>query len=333
MKQRKVGVLMGGLSSERDVSIQTGEAIVAALAERGHHAIPVYVDRDLDLVLRQQHIEVAFLALHGRYGEDGCVQGLLEILGIPYTGSDVLASALAMNKVKAKELFRLHNLPTPSYYVLGAGDAADLAEVHGDFGFPCVVKPVREGSSVGVAICDDLPGFLAACERALCFDDEVLVERHIAGMEVSVAILGDRALGAVEIAPRSGFYDYQHKYTRGATEYVIPPRLSPERYRGILTQGLRAHHALGCTGATRVDLMVSESGNEFLLEVNTVPGMTRTSLLPKIADAAGLGFDELCEAMLAGARLHAGRTGRGERRVAQRPYDGGERRAAAPERH
>jgi len=333
MKNRKVGVLMGGLSSERDVSIQTGEAIVAALVDRGHRAVPVYVDRDLDMVLRQQHIEVAFLALHGRYGEDGCVQGLLEILGIPYTGSDVLASALAMDKVKAKELFRLHNLPTPSYYVLSAADAGELAEVHGDFGFPCVVKPVREGSSVGVAICEDMPAFVAACERALCFDDHVLVERHIAGMEVSVAILGDRALGAVEIAPRAGFYDYQNKYTRGATEYFIPPRLSPERYRGILTQAVRAHHALGCSGATRVDLMVSESGNEFLLEVNTVPGMTRTSLLPKIADAAGLGFDDLCEAMLAGARLHAGRAGRGDRRVAQRPYDGDDRRAVAPDRH
>jgi D-alanine-D-alanine ligase len=335
MKNRKIGVLMGGLSSERDVSIQTGEAICAALVDRGHDAHPVYVDRDLDLVLRQQHIDVAFLALHGRYGEDGCVQGLCEILGIPYTGSDVLASALAMQKVKAKELFRLHNLPTPAYYVLGNGDARDpneLVEAHGDFGFPCVVKPAREGSSVGVTICTDAQTFVAAVERAACFDDEILVERFIDGQEVSVAILGDRALGAVEIAPKQGFYDYANKYTRGATEYFIPPRLSPERYRGVMTQALRAHLALGCGGATRVDLIVSESGNEYLLEVNTTPGMTRTSLLPKIADSAGIAFDELCEAILAGARLHAGRSGR-ERRIAQRAYDGDDRRDGAIDRH
>jgi len=329
MKNRKIGVLMGGLSSERDISLQTGEAICAALVDRGYDAVPVYVDRELDLVLRQQPIDVAFVALHGRYGEDGCVQGLLEVMGIPYTGSDVMASALAMHKVKAKELFRLHNLPTPAYYVLSAaevGDPEELLDTHGDFGFPCVVKPAREGSSVGVALCDDSAAFVAAVERAARFDDEILVERFIDGQEVSVAILGDRALGAVEIAPKQGFYDYSNKYTRGATEYFIPPRLSPERYRGVLTQALRAHLALDCDGATRVDLIVSESGNEYILEVNTTPGMTRTSLLPKIADAAGIAFDELCVAILAQARLHAGRSAR-NRRVAQRPFEGPDRRA------
>ena len=217
MQSRKIGVLLGGLSSEREVSLRTGEAVLAALRQRGHDAVPIYVDRDIDVALRQEQIEVAFIALHGRWGEDGCIQGLLEMLGIPYTGSDVLASGLAMHKVKAKELFRLHNLPTPAYYTL-AGTApvgADqLLAMHGDFGFPCVVKPVREGSSVGVSICHE-PGELgAAVERALRFDDEILVERHIAGKEVSVAVLGDRALGAVEIAPRDGFYDYASKYRK-----------------------------------------------------------------------------------------------------------------------
>jgi D-alanine-D-alanine ligase len=328
MKNRRIGVLMGGLSSEREISLRTGEAVLAALSARGYDAVPIFVDRDVDMVLRQNRIDAAFLALHGRYGEDGCIQGLLELLGIPYTGSDVLASALAMNKVKAKELFRLHNLPTPAYYVVGAGDAEDLIEAHGDFGFPCVVKPVREGSSVGVAVCESPAEMVRACERALQFDSEVLVERYISGREVSVAILGDRALGAVEITPSGGFYDYASKYTRGATDYVIPPRLSPERYRGVLAQALRAHHALGCSGATRVDLMVSESGNEYLLEVNTLPGMTRTSLLPKIADAAGLSFEDLCDAILRGATLQ-GQRRRGDRRIAQRPYRGPERRAEA----
>jgi D-alanine-D-alanine ligase len=328
MQSRKIGVLLGGLSSEREVSLRTGESVLAALRERGHDAVPVYVDHDLDVALRQEAIDVAFIALHGRMGEDGCVQGLLELLGIPYTGSDVLASALAMHKGKAKELFRLHNLPTPAYYTLTADELADLPGAHGDFGFPCVVKPIREGSSVGVAICQSLDELVPAVERALCFDDEVLVERFIAGKEISVAILGDRALGACEIAPRAGFYDYQNKYTRGATDYFVPPRISPERYRGVLAQALRAHLALGCAGATRVDIMVSDSGNEFVLEVNTVPGLTPTSLLPKIADAAGISFGELCEMMLAGASLST-RRGRGERRIVQRGFVGEDRREAA----
>jgi D-alanine-D-alanine ligase len=195
------------------------------------------------------------------------------------------------------------------------------------------VKPIREGSSVGVAICRTLAELGPAVERALCFDDELLVERFIEGKEVSVAILDDRALGAVEIAPRAGFYDYANKYTRGATDYFVPPRLSPERYRGVLAQALRAHTALGCRGATRVDMMVSDSGNEFVLEVNTVPGLTPTSLFPKIADAAGISFGELCEHMLAGATLAQARGRARERRVLQRPYVGDDRRETLIEHH
>jgi D-alanine-D-alanine ligase len=321
--KKKIGVLLGGLSSEREVSLRTGEAVLTALRERGHNAVPIYVDRDVDVALRQEQPDVAFIALHGRMGEDGCIQGLLEILQIPYTGSDVMASALAMHKGKAKELFRLHNLPTPAYYSLTAAD--DLTEIHGDFGFPCVVKPIREGSSVGVTICQSEADFAGAVERALRFDDEILVERFITGKEVSVAILDDRALGACEIAPHAGFYDYQNKYTKGATDYFVPPRISPERYRGVLAQAVRAHIALDCKGATRVDMMVSDSGNEFVLEVNTVPGLTPTSLLPKIADAAGISFGELCERMLASAGLGS-RRGRGERRIVQRAFVGDERR-------
>jgi D-alanine-D-alanine ligase len=335
MQSRKIGVLLGGLSSEREVSLRTGEAILAVLRERGHDAVPIYVDRDVDVALRQEQIDVAFLALHGRWGEDGCIQGMLEMMGIPYTGSDVMASALAMHKGKAKELFRLHNLPTPAYYTVTSAQLAgpdDLEAVHGDFGFPCVVKPIREGSSVGVTICTRAEQLAPAVERALRFDDEILVERFIIGKEISVAVLGDRALGAVEIAPRDGFYDYANKYTRGATDYFVPPRVSPERYRGILAHALRAHLALGCRGATRVDLMMSDAGNEFVLEVNTLPGMTPTSLLPKIADAAGISFGELCETMLAGASL-ATRRGRGERRIAQRAFVGDDRREVAAEQH
>jgi D-alanine-D-alanine ligase len=300
MRTKRIGVLCGGLSAEREVSLRTGEAICATLVDRGFDAVRLYVDRDLDLALRQSRIDVAFLALHGRYGEDGCVQGLLELLSIPYTGSSVLASALAMNKVKTKELFRLHNLPTPPYYVLAAGHEP-VAESHGTFGFPVVVKPACEGSSVGVAIARDLAELEAACDAAFRFDDEVLVERYIAGREISVAVLNDRALGAIEIVPAVPFYDYGAKYTAGRSEYHMPARLGPERYRGVLTQALAAHRALGCSGASRIDMIVSERGNEYLLEVNTIPGMTATSLLPKIAKKIGMDYATLCEEILATA--------------------------------
>ena len=331
MKNRTIGVLMGGLSSEREVSLRSGEAALTALRSRGYQAQPIYVDRDLDMVIRQARIDVAFIALHGRYGEDGCVQGLLETMAIPYTGSDVLSSALAMHKIKAKELFRLHNLPTPAYYVADADDHDPIAR-HGDFGFPCVVKPAREGSSVGVTIVQRETDLGPAIEEAGCFDRAVLVERYIAGQEVSVAVLGDRALGAIEIATHSEFYDYGAKYTRGASEYFIPPRLSPDRYRGVLNQAVRAHLALGCRGATRVDMIVSEAGNEQVLEVNTVPGLTEHSLLPRIAAAAGITFPELCEAMLLAATLPAHR-GRGDRRIIQRGFDGADRRDAVAAPH
>ena len=252
--QRKIGVLMGGLSAERDVSLRSGEAIVAALADRGYDAWPLFVDRDVDLVLRQARIDVAFLALHGRYGEDGCIQGMLELLGIPYTGSGVLASALAMNKAKAKEVFRLNNLPTAPGYVVEADSGEDLLEQHGAFGFPVVVKPCGEGSSFGTRVARDELELEAAVEDALRFDDDVLVERFVDGKEISVGVLDGKPIGAVEIVPKRGFYDFHNKYAGGRTDYHLPARLSPERYRSVLRLATLAHEALGCDGATRVDL-------------------------------------------------------------------------------
>jgi D-alanine-D-alanine ligase len=339
MKDRKIGVLLGGLSAERDISLRSGEAILGALLERGYHACPIFVDRDVDLVLRQSRIDVAFLALHGRYGEDGCIQGLLELLGIPYTGSGVLASGLAMNKAKAKEIFRWHNLPTAPGYVIDAGagrsdlgDDTDCAgaglvvAAHGSFGFPVVVKPAGEGSSLGVELARDEIELEAAVDRALRFDDEVLVERFIEGKEISVGVLDGKAMGAVEILPRRGLYDFQSKMTPGRSEYHLPARLSPERYRSALRLATMAHDALGCDGATRVDLIVSERGNEVILEVNTLPGLTPTSLFPRIAQGAGVPFAELVEEILAGARLRA-HGHRRERRILGASFEGSERRA------
>jgi len=326
MRNRKIGVLMGGLSSEKSISIASGQAILAALIDRGYDATGIFVDRDLDLVLRQKEIDIAFLALHGRYGEDGCIQGMLELMGIPYTGSDVLAAALSMNKAKSKELFRLHNLPTPSYYLLDQEDLDSVVRLHGDLGFPAVVKPIAEGSSVGVQFVNNAEELRPACERALQYDSQVIVEQWIRGQEISVAVVEDRALGAIEIESDRPLYDFAAKYDSSANRYFIPPRVSPQRYRGILAQAEIAHRALGCAGATRVDMMLSATGNEYVLEVNSLPGLTPNSLLPKIAHAAGLSFEDLVEAILGGARLSTVERGDRDRRLRRRQYDGDERR-------
>jgi len=309
MTSVRVGVLMGGISAEREVSLRTGEGVANALADRDYDVTRIVFGpgtRGIDELVREARIDVAFLALHGRGGEDGCVQGLLELLGVPYTGSSVLASALAMDKLKSKELFRLHNVPTPPYYLVSRAELADLSEVHGSFGFPVIVKPRSEGSSVGVSKANDLRELEGAVAGALAHDSFALIERYVRAMEVHVGLLDGRVLGAIEVVPRSGFYDYASKYTAGATEYICPPRLSSTRARGVMNLAERAARALGCSGAVRVDLLVTEGENEYVLEVNTLPGMTPTSLLPKIASSAGIDYGTLCEAILKGARLHSG---------------------------
>ena len=299
----RVGVLMGGIGPERDISLATGEAIAAALEARGHDVARIVVDRDVDRALRRTPIDVAFLALHGTYGEDGCIQGMLEVMGIPYTGSGVLASALAMDKLKSKELFRLYNVPTPAYYVADSNQLDRLEELHGSFGFPVFVKPRRSGSSVGAGKANDMAELRARCEEAARYDRSILVERFVGGREVRVGVLDGRALGAIEIVPKGEFYDYRSKYAKGRSEYHFPARLAPTRYKGVLNLAERAHRALGCSGATGVDLLVTEGENEFVLEVNTIPGMTPTSLLPKIAAGAGYDFGDFCEAILSRATL------------------------------
>jgi D-alanine-D-alanine ligase len=306
MRASRVGVIMGGSSAEREISLRSGQAVFAALGEAGHDVVEVVLGSGVDpfAALVEADIDVAFLALHGRLGEDGCIQGMLEVLGVPYTGSGVMASALAMDKLKAKELFRLHNVPTPPYYVFYGKSAADIEDIHGSFGFPAIVKPRREGSSIGVTRAGNMSELALGIEEALNYDDSVLVERFVKGCEVAVGILDGRVLGAIEVAPQGGLYDYRAKYTPGMTEYHMPARLPPARYRGVLNLAERAAQALDASGAVRVDLIVTEGQNEYVLEVNTLPGMTPTSLLPKIAAAAGFGFTELCQAILARAALH-----------------------------
>jgi D-alanine-D-alanine ligase len=308
MTKKRVGVLMGGDSAEREVSLRTGDGVAKALLARGHEVVPVVLGDgpgdDVAAAIKAGRIDVAFLALHGRGGEDGCIQGLLELLRIPYTGSSVLASALAMDKLKAKEMFRLHNVPTPPYYSVLASDLTDIQELHGSFGFPAIVKPRSEGSSVGLSKCEDMVQLMHGIDAALTHDSHALVERFIRGREIHVGMLNGRVLGAIEVIPKGGLYDYNAKYTAGQTDYVCPPDMPATRMIGVMNLAERAARALGCTGACRVDLLVTEGENEYVLEVNTLPGMTPTSLLPKIAANAGIEYGALCEDILSGARLH-----------------------------
>jgi len=301
LKTKKIAVLMGGLSAEREVSLRTGEAVLGALQRRGYRAVAIDAGRDLATRLSTEGVEVAFVALHGRYCEDGTVQGLLELLGIPYTGSGVLASALAMDKVAAKKVLLFHEISTPSFEAYRRGD--DLQELlarcrH----FPLVVKPAREGSTIGVSIAESLSALREGLGEALKSDDLVLIEDCIRGEEVTVGVLNGRALPIIQVVPKGGFYDFKAKYTAGQTEYLLPAPLEGALYERIQQDAVEACRALGCAGAARVDFMVR--GREFFcLEVNTIPGMTETSLLPKAAREAGLTFEELVEQILEGASV------------------------------
>lgn len=303
MKSKKIAVLMGGLSAEREVSLKSGAAVHQALLARGYQAVAVDAGRDLAAVLVQEKVEAAFIALHGRYGEDGCVQGLLELLEIPYTGSGVLASALAMHKLYSKQTFTAAGILTAPFHHFRRGQQVRLADLA--FGLPLVVKPVQEGSSVGVSIVRREEQLEAALAEAFRHDAEILVEQYIKGQEVQVGILDDLPIGAIEIVPKNEFYDFEAKYTDGMAEHIFPARLEQALYLKAQQIGLAAHTALGCSGYSRVDLLVTEAGESYVLEVNTLPGMTALSLLPEIAaKGAGLPFGELVERIIESATLH-----------------------------
>ncbi len=292
---------MGGLSAEREVSLKSGAAVHKALLARGFDAVTVDVGRDLSTRLGEEKIEVAFVCLHGRYGEDGAVQGLLELMGIPYTGSGVLASALAMDKIFAKKIFAASGLTITPYVVFKKGDAPDPAKIL--FGFPVVVKPSREGSSVGVSIVKAAEELSKAMESAFCYDNEILVEKYVKGREIQVGILDEKGIGAIEIVPKNEFYDFEAKYTDGMAIHIMPAPLPGDQYDELLRSGEIAHAVLGCSGYSRVDFIVTEDKEAYLLEVNTLPGMTSLSLLPEIAQHAGVGFEELVERIIRSASL------------------------------
>jgi D-alanine-D-alanine ligase len=299
-KDKRVAVLLGGLSSERTVSLSSGGAVAVALSRRGYDVVEIDAGRDLARQLLEAAADVAVIVLHGTYGEDGCVQGLLEIMGIPYTGSGVAASSLAMDKVRTKRLLQAGGLPVPADRVLSPTEALE-SDVHIPFDVPLVVKPAAEGSSVGTSVVTergDLPAALADAARW----GQVLVEEFVAGPEVTVAMLDGQAMPPVEIRPHDGFYDYRNKYTKGRTSYICPARISDAATGRIQEMAIRACELIGVTGVARVDFMLAGGDDPHLLEINTIPGMTELSLVPMAAREAGLSFEDVAEHMLASAR-------------------------------
>jgi len=288
----KVAVLMGGPSAEREVSLKSGAAVLAALKRRGVDAHGMDAARDVLRKLEDGRFDRVFIALHGRLGEDGVIQGALEVLGLPYTGSGVLASALGMDKLRCKQLWQSVGIRTPDYLVLEP--RTDPAVVGKRLGFPLAIKPSREGSSIGVSKVDALENFAPARELAARYDDTVLAECFIRGAEITASILGDRELPLIRIETPRAFYDYAAKYDDDRTRYLCPAGLTAEREAEIKRLARLTFDSLGCRGWGRVDFMVDEQGVPYVLEVNTVPGMTDHSLVPMAARAAGIDFDELC---------------------------------------
>jgi D-alanine-D-alanine ligase len=300
-KNLKIMVLMGGVSREREVSLKSGNAVLNALRSLGYRAAGYGVDDEqLDGITRA-NTDVAFVALHGRFGEDGSVQRILEERGIPYTGSGPEASRRALDKVETKHVFISAGVPTANFVVVnGVSNGNSLRAVENAFGFPCVVKPANEGSSIGVAIVKTAENFPSAIAAARNFDPKILVEKFISGREFTCGILGSDPLPLVELKPAREFYDYAAKYANGSgTEYSLETGLSAEITARIQKHALDAHKALECRGISRIDVILSGDSEPYFLEVNTIPGMTERSLLPKAAAAAGYDFGALCEKIIA----------------------------------
>lgn len=297
-KNKRVGVIMGGPSRERKVSMKTGRAVVEGLRRKGYEVTPIMADKNIWERIKESRCQMIFIALHGAMGEDGAIQGLLEWMKIPYVGSGVLGSALAMNKTVAKEIFFRHGIPTAPFKSLFKGDSKGLREARRGLRLPCVVKPASQGSTIGLSIVRRPVELDAALRAAFECDNELLLEDFIEGRLLTVGIVGESALPVVEIRPKSGFYDYESKYVKGKTDYLAPAPLSPQVTRACQDAALKAHQALRCKGFSRVDLILDEKENPVVLECNTIPGMTETSLLPMAARAAGMEFGDLLEKIL-----------------------------------
>lgn len=297
MKRLIIAVLFGGISSEREISIASAEHVIEALKKNKNYNVLAYDTKTdlLKLFRDQDKIDVAMPILHGPYGEDGTIQGFLELLQIPYTHSKVLASALGANKLIQRKLYQQYDIPIPKYKALYKGDTLT------SFYYPLVVKPNSQGSSIGVCICQNKQELNAAVKQAFKYDDIILVEDFIKGTEITVGVLGNSenpvTLPVIEIVPRSDFFNYKAKYD-GTTQEIVPARISEKLARQAQGYAKRVHHILGCSGITRTDMIIGQHNQIFVLEINTIPGITQESLIPKAAKAAGISFEKLLDKLI-----------------------------------
>ena len=305
MSKLKVAVLMGGISTEREISLITGKQILAALNKDKYNAYRLDTRDELAILLDTElRPDLAFIALHGRGGEDGTIQGFLELAGIPYTGSGVLASAIGIDKVMSKRIWRAEGIPLPGEITVERSDELCVdclnKKILRSFGYPVVVKPNAQGSSVGCAILQDMTGLREAVESALEHDPVALIEQFVSGTEITVGLLGNdipQVLPIVEIVPRNGFYDYESKYTEGECEHILPARISELAAQRAREYAVKCHQILGCRGVSRVDMIV-DGDHPWPLEINTIPGMIPMSLLPDAALEAGISFSELLDIII-----------------------------------
>jgi D-alanine-D-alanine ligase len=293
MKNKRIAVLYGGLSSEREVSLKSGKAVYNALISNGYKNV-VLIDVDFDIAKRliDEKVDVCFNALHGKFGEDGCIQGLLKMMNIPFTGSDVTSSSICFDKVLSKYIFQAEDIKTPPFVVYE--EISKVLQIPFE---KCVVKPAREGSTIGVSIVDNEKDFCKAIETAKKYDLKILIEKFISGKELTVSVLGNQVLPAIWVRPKKGFYDYESKYTKGMTEYLFETGLDSSEEKRLYEISTKTVRVLGCTSAARVDI-IYDGADFFVLEVNTCPGLTETSLLPNAARKAGMSFIQLIERML-----------------------------------
>lgn len=304
MKDKKIAVVVGGPSTEAAVSRRTGEAIYNALCKKGYHAEVIeLVPNALADELKAKQIDIVFNALHGRYGEDGVLQGLCEMMGLPYTGPGVMASAVGMNKVVSKCAFMGAGIATApfAYYFATQGVDAIMKDIEHRFSMPVVIKSAGQGSSIGTVIVNKQDEVLAALQEAFKYDKSIVVESFIDGDEFTVAVMNDLAFPVIKIVSATGKYDYYSKYTPGVSTHLCPAPISEEQTKKMQDLALQVFHLCHCSGVARVDIMADKEGNPYVLEINTVPGMTATSLVPDAARAMGLSFEDLCEKILAEA--------------------------------
>lgn len=298
----RVGILMGGPSSEREISLKSGQAVYSALVEAKVEAIAIDIITDDPKtniqLLKGYNLDCAFIALHGRFGEDGAIQEILEKINLPYTGSGVKASRLAMDKINSLEIFRKGGLAVPRSCSLERLAYRKNEVFINQLGLPVVVKPANHGSSIGLSLVEQEKDMAAAIKLAFQFDERILIEEYIPGRELTVGILNEAALPVIEIIPKNKFFDFEAKYQAGLTEYIIPAALEEKTAKEAQGAALKAHKLLGCCGCSRADFILKPDGLPYILEVNTIPGMTATSLLPKAAKFTGIDFKQLCFKLL-----------------------------------